>query len=155
MKKVYEDFVEALENADYVIKTFFETLIPEIKRWFTEGSLGAQKCVLEDDDIEINMYNPMLKYLIVKFISTEDNFHYDLIYIVSIDKLSKENQIEKLHLKIKRYVDDDKIKLDAELLEEIDIEDANKEDFIISKIDELKKPEDKEQADLTDNVYKM
>ena len=57
-------------------------------------------------------------------------------------------------MKIKRYSDEENVKLDAELLEEIDIEDSNKEDFIISKIDELKKPEDKEQSDLTDKVFK-
>ena len=152
MRKIYEDFVESLENADYVIKTFFETLIPEINKWFSEGSLGAQGCIIEEGDIDINMYNPMTKYMIIKFVSTEDNYHYNLIYIVSVDKLSKENQIEKLHLKIKRYSSDEIVKLDAELLEEIDIEDANKEDFIISKIDELKKPE--EIQDLTDNIFK-
>ena len=75
-----------------------------------------------------------------------------ILSLLSLDKLSKENQIEKLHLKIKRYSSDEIVKLDAELLEEIDIEDANKEDFIISKIDELKKPE--EIQDLTDNIFK-
>lgn len=149
MKKLYEEF---LESADYVIKTFFQELETEVKDWFTNGSLAAQNCQL--DETETDLFNPMQKYLIVKFISLDDNYFYHLIYIVRVDELNQEdNQIQKIHLKIKRYENNDQSKLVSELLDEIDIEDANKEDFIIGKIDELKGVEPEKKSDLKDNIY--
>lgn len=130
MKKIFEEYVE---SADYLISVFFKELETQVKKWFNEGSLGASGCQL----VQINnnqIMNPMQKYQMVEFISAEN--YFQIMFIVRVDEFSEDNEIEKVHLKIKRYSDNEAQKLERELIEEVDVEDI-KEDYIIDKISEL------------------
>jgi hypothetical protein len=145
MKKIFEDFVE---SSDYVISVFFKELESQVQKWFTEGSLGASGCKLvQISNSEI--MNPMQKTQIVEFLSPEN--YFQLIFMVRLDELSEDgNQIEKVHMKIKRYSDNESNHLERELLDEVDVEDI-KEDFIIDKISEIDKEEDDDkEPDLGD-----
>ena len=145
MKKVFEEFVE---SADYLVSMFFKELETQIQKWFSEGSLGASGCKL----VQITnnkIMNPIQKSQIIEFISPE--YYFQIIFIVRLDEFTEDNEIDKVHLKIKRYIDSETQQLERELVEEIDVEDI-KEDFIIDKISELDKNEE-DEVDLKDNVY--
>ena len=144
--KLFEEFVE---SPDYIISVFFKELEVQVKKWFSEGSLGASGCELIQID-NSQIMNPMQKYQMVEFNSPEN--YFQLIFIVRVDEMNEEdNEIETVHLKIKRY--DDSKQLERELVEEMDVEDV-KEDYIIDKISELDKTEEEEQeVDLKDNIY--
>ncbi len=147
MKKIFEEYVE---SADYIISTFFKELKVQVQKWFSEGSLGASGCQL----VQITnneIMNPIQKYQMIEFISPEN--YFQIMFIVRIDEMTDENEIDKVHLKIKRYSDNESQKLERELVEEIDVEDV-KEDFIIDKISEIDKTEEEEKdVDLKDNIY--
>ncbi len=130
MKKVFEEYVE---SADYLISVFFKELEAQVTKWFSEGSLGASGCQLvqiKNDEI----MNPMQKYQMVEFISVEN--YFQLMFIVRVDEFNDDNEIDKVHMKIKKYSDNEAQKLERELIEEVDVEDI-KEDYIIDKISEL------------------
>lgn len=148
MRKIFEEYVE---SADYIISVFFKELEVQVQKWFSEGSLGASGCQL----VQITnneIMNPMQKYQMVEFISPEN--YFQIMFIVRVDEFTEDNEIEKVHLKIKRYTDNETQKLERELVEEVDVEDI-KEDFIIDKISEIDKTEDEESEDidLKDNIY--
>ena len=150
MIKIFEEYVE---NADYIMSTFFKELEVQVNKWFSEGSLGASGCKLvQISNSEI--MNPMQKYQMVEFISPEN--YFQIMFIVRIDEMTDDNEIDKVHLKIKRYSDSETQKLERELIEEIDVEDI-KEDFIIDKISEIDNTdeEDKEDVDLKDNIHEV
>lgn len=150
MIKIFEEYVE---NADYIMSTFFKELEVQVNKWFSEGSLGASGCQLvQISNSEI--MNPMQKYQMVEFISPEN--YFQLMFIVRIDEMTDDNEIDKVHLKIKRYSDSETQKLERELIEEIDVEDI-KEDFIIDKISEIdnSEEEEKEDVDLKDNIHEV
>lgn len=173
--KLFEAYIE---SADYKISVFFKELESQIKKWFTDGSLAAQGCEL--DDIEISNINPMEKFLIFKFtepVNEEENmeevesFWYRVIFMIRLDQMKnvqpdqeeeivgaagtpvegKNLDIGKVLLKIHQFDDDNVEK--SELVEEVSVEDI-KEDFIIDKIGELKDKSEKEpeDVDLEDNV---
>lgn len=148
MKKIFEEYVE---SADYIISVFFKELEVQVQKWFNGGSLGASGCQL----VQITnsqIMNPMQKYQMVEFISPEN--YFQIIFIVRVDEFGDDNEIGKVHLKIKRYSDNDVQKLERELVEEIDVEDI-KEDFIIDKISEIDQTDDEKNGDvdLKDNIY--
>ena len=149
MKKIFEEYVE---SADYIISVFFKELEVQVKKWFDVGSLGASGCQL----VQITnneIMNPMQKYQMVEFLSPEN--YFQIMFIVRVDEFTDENEIDKVHLKIKKYTDNETQQLERELVEEIDVEDV-KEDFIIDKISELDKSEVEEEegdVDLKDNIY--
>ena len=151
MKKIFEEFVE---SSDYVVSVFFKELETQVKKWFTEGSLGASGCKLVQIS-NSDIMNPMQKTQIVEFLSPEN--YFQLIFIVRLDELSEDgNEIEKVHMKVKRYSDNETNQLERELLEEVDVEDI-KEDFIIDKISEIDKEVDDddgpELGDPKDNTF--
>lgn len=147
MKKIFEEYIE---SGDYIIATFFKELEVQVQKWFSEGSLGASGCQL----VQITnneIMNPIQKYQMVEFISPEN--YFQLMFIVRIDEMTDDGEIGKVHLKIKRYTDNEEQKLERELVEVIDVEDV-KEDFIIDKIAEIDKTEEEEKdVDLKDNIY--
>lgn len=148
MKKIFEEYVE---SADYIISVFFKELEVQVQKWFNGGSLGASGCRL----VQITnsqIMNPMQKYQMVEFISPEN--YFQIMFIVRVDEFDDDNEIGKVHLKIKRYSDNDAQKLERELVEEIDVEDI-KEDFIIDKISEIDQTEEEKNGDvdLKDNIY--
>lgn len=173
--KLFEQYIE---SADYKISVFFRELESQIKKWFTDGSLAAQGCEL--DDIQVSNTNPMEKLLIFKFnepVTEEDDmeniesFWYRVIFMIRMDQMKnvqpeqqeeivgaagtpvegKNLDIGKVLLKIHQFDDNNVEK--SELVEEIAVEDI-KEDFIIDKIGELKDKSEKEpeDVDLEDNV---
>lgn len=148
MKKIFEDFIE---SADYVVSVFFKEVESQVKKWFTEGSFGASGCKLSQIS-DNQIMNPIQKFQKIDFMSPEN--YFQIMFIVRIDELTDDNEIDKVHLKIKRYSDVEYQKLEKELVEEIDVEDI-KEDFIIDKISELDKDEGEEETDLKDNVYNL
>jgi len=148
MKKIFEEYVE---SADYIISVFFKELEVQVKKWFDGGSLGASGCQL----VQITnneIMNPMQKYQMVEFLSPEN--YFQIMFIVRVDEFTDDNEIDKVHLKIKKYTDNETQQLERELVEEIDVEDV-KEDFIIDKISELDKSDEEEQedVDLKDNIH--
>jgi len=148
MKKIFEEYVE---SADYIISVFFKELEVQVQKWFNGGSLGASGCQL----VQITnneIMNPMQKYQMIEFISPEN--YFQIMFIVRVDEFDDDNEIGKVHLKIKRYSDNEAQKLERELVEEIDVEDI-KEDFIIDKISEIDQTEEEEDddVDLKDNIY--
>lgn len=149
MKKLFEEYIE---SSDYIISVFFKELEAQVNKWFNEGSLAASGCQL----VQISnnqIMNPMQKYQMVEFISPEN--YFQIMFIVRVDELTEDNEIEKVHLKIKRYTDNETQQLERELVEDVDVEDI-KEDYIIDKISELDKEEDEEKTNLddsTDNIY--
>jgi hypothetical protein len=175
MKKLFEEYVE---SSDYKISVFFKELKSQIEKWFSDGSLKAQGCIL--DDIEPVNYNPMEKFLIVNFtepilsgedIENEENtfFKYRMTFMVRLDEMkgSEDNismeggeeeneqgaEINKILLKINQFNQDNYEK--GELVEEVEVDDI-KEDFIIDKIGQLKDGSDIEEVDdndLKDNIY--
>ena len=64
MKKIFEEYVE---SADYIISVFFKELENQVKKWFSEGSLGASGCqIVQISNQEI--MNPTQKYQMIVYL---------------------------------------------------------------------------------------
>lgn len=137
MKKVlnFNTFLNEkyIEDPEYRIRKFFEELEKNIKFWFSEGSFSVNGTELYDINIETT--NNIEKYL--KFDFQDDNFYYQVIFIVTLQEVEEE-VLDECHIKLKRY-DIESGDLLREIGEDVDIKDLNEDTVLelFAKMDEV------------------
>jgi hypothetical protein len=123
MIKLYEAFAQSRNN---IIRRYFDDLLIDINKWFTEGSLSQNTTLLEVE--ESNTSQGTSRSIITDF--EDADYRFQLIFFID-QGMFEDEKLTKVVLTLKRYDTNGNLLDNYE--EEVPIQDIN-EDFIIDKI---------------------
>jgi hypothetical protein len=137
MKKLvkYSEFINEkyTEDPEYKIKSYFDQLIKDINKWFTEGAFASSGAVL--GKITPSVLNDIEKNLIFEF-SDEENY-YQVYVIISLEDVTDE-EMNDCYVKVKKYTNEGELL--KTLGEDVLIKDLN-EDKIVGLFSRLSETE--------------
>jgi hypothetical protein len=123
MVKLYEAFAQSRNN---MIRRYFDDLMINLNKWFTEGSLSKNTNLLEIEESNLSMGTS--RSIICDFV--DDDYRYQLIFFID-QGMFENDKLTKLVLTLKRYDADSNLIDNYE--DEISITDID-ENFIVDKI---------------------
>jgi len=136
MNKIYKTFETYTDSSVHRISIILDEMIKDIQKWFTDGKFSDSYSFY--DKIEkSSMTTSTERFVMFDFF--DDNYYYKLTIILKLEDYDEEKrEIEDAYLRIKIYDINNNQDVVNTFEDNIKVSDIN-EDFILQKIDDLKK----------------